>query len=195
MIPCAYLFGVLCILCFYTLLDVKYQLNSTASTIFLPTMILNVCWRFQRKLNFVFLLLIGHILSTYGQGYFPKLVDLAQLKPITSTSTCGATSSKYCQSTVRQTSLQTCVAETCKFDCCTDCGSSKPVPSDLAEPSNKFGVIQDGDPRNGTIIRSFRFQGDSYIQPRSVPSINYVNPGFTISVWIKQKKGNKGYVS
>ena len=165
-----------------------YQLNSTAST----TMILNVRCRFQRKLIFVFLLFICHILSTYGQGYFPKLVDLAELKPITSTSTCGATSSKYCQSSTRQTSLQTCFQETCKFDCCEDCGSSKPVPSDLAERSNKFGVTQDGDPRNGTIIRSFRFQGDSYIQPLRVPTIDYVNLGFTISVWIKQKKGNKG---
>ena len=166
--------------------------HSTASTIFLPTMILNVCWRFQRKLNFVFLLFICHILSTYGQGYFPKLVDLAELKPITSTSTCGATTSKYCGSSARQTSLQTCFEETCKFGCCANCGSSKPVPSDLAERSNKVGVTQDGDPRNGTIIRSFRFQGDSHIQPLRVPTIDYVNPGFTISVWIKQKKGNKG---
>ena len=155
-------------------------------------MILNVCCRFQKKLNFVFLLFICHILSTYGQGYFPKLVDLAELKPITATSTCGETSSKYCKSTSRQTSLQTCSEETCKFDCCADCGSSKPVPFDLAQTSNKFNVMQDGDPRNGTIIRSFRFQGDSYIQPLRVPAINYVNPGFTISVWIKQKKGNKG---
>ena len=155
-------------------------------------MILNVCCRFQKKLNFVLLLFFCHILSTYGQGYFPKLVDLSELKPITSTSTCGATSSKYCQSTTTQTSLQTCFEQMCKFDCCTDCGTSKPVPSDLAERSNKFGVMQDGDPRNGTIVRSLRFQGDSYIQPLRVPSINYMNPGFTISVWIKQKKGNKG---
>lgn len=159
---------------------------------FLPTMVLNVRWRFQKKLNFVFLLFIWHISSTYGQGYFPKLVDLAELKPITSTSTCGSTTSKYCESSIRQTSLQTCVEQTCKFDCCANCGSSKPVPSDLAEFSDKFGVTQDGDPRNGTIVRSFRFQGDSHIRPLRVPAINYVNPGFTISVWIKQKKGNKG---
>ena len=153
---------------------------------------LNVHWKFQRKLDFVFLLFVWYISLTYGQGYFPKLVDLAELKPITSTSTCGATSSKYCQSSIRQTSLQTCFEQTCKFDCCEDCGSSKPVPSDLALISDKVGVTQDGDPRNGTIVRSFRFQGDSYILPRRVPAINYVNPGFTISVWIKQKKGNKG---
>ena len=155
-------------------------------------MVLNIRWKFQRKLNFIFLLFVWNISSTYGQGFFPKLVDLAELKPITSTSTCGATSSKYCESSIRQTSLQTCTEQTCKFDCCANCGSSKPVPSDLAQFSNKFRVTQDGDPRNGSIVRSFRFQGDSYIQPLRVPAINYVTKGFTISVWIKQKKGNKG---
>ena len=163
-----------------------------ASTTFLPTMVLDVRWRFQRKLKLIFLLFIWHISSTHSQGFFPGLVDLAELKPITSTSTCGSTTSKYCQSTTGQSSLQTCTEETCKFDCCVDCGSSKPVPSDLGQDSNKFGVTQDGDPRNGTIIRSFRFQGDSQIQPRRIPAINYTKPGFTISVWIKQKKGNKG---
>ena len=155
-------------------------------------MVLNIRWKFQRKLNFVFLLFVWNISSTYGQGFFPKLVDLAELKPITSTSTCGATSSKYCESSIRQTSLQTCTEQTCKFDCCANCGSRKPVPLDLAQFSNKIGVTQDGDPRNGSIVRSFRFQGDSYIQPLRVPVINYVTKGFTISAWIKQKKGNKG---
>lgn len=164
----------------------------TASTLLLPTMGLNTRWKFQRKLMYVFLLLVWHLSSTKSAGYFPKLVDLAVLKPITSTSTCGETSSKYCQSLSRATSLQTCVEKTCKFDCCTNCGSARPVAIDLAQSSNKVRVIQDGDPRNGSIVRSFRFQGDSYIQPLRMPTINYVDPGFTISVWIKQKQGNKG---
>jgi len=155
-------------------------------------MVLNIRWKFQRKLNFVILLFVWNNSSTYGQGFFPKLVDLAELKPITSTSTCGATSSQYCESSIRQTSLQTCTEQTCKFDCCANCGSSKPVPSDLAQFSNKFGVTQDGDPRNGSIVRSFRFQDNSYIQPLRVPAINYVTKGFTVSAWIKQRKGNKG---
>lgn len=152
----------------------------------------NFRWKLEKKLLHVFILLIWNLSSTYGQGYFPKLVDLAVLKPITSTSTCGATASKYCQSLTTQESLQTCVEKTCEFACCTDCGAAKPVPTDLAQFSNKIRVTQDGDPRNGSIVRSFRFQGDSYIQPIRLPSINYVNPGFTISVWIKQKAGNNG---
>lgn len=154
---------------------------------------LNVRWKFQRKLIYVFLLSLWHLLSTNGQGYFPRLVDLAELKPITSSSTCGnGAGSNYCQSSTKQELLQTCFLQTCKFACCADCGSSKPVPSDLAEFSNKVRVTQDGDPRNGSIVRSFRFQGDSYIQPLRIQNINYVKPGFTINVWIKQKQGNKG---
>ena len=154
---------------------------------------LNVRWKFQKKLIFVFLIFLWHLSSTYGQGYFPTLVDLAELKPITSTSTCGSTASQYCQSSTKQAFLQTCFAQTCKFACCADCGSSKPVPSDLAKFSNKVRVTQDGDPRNGSVLKSFRFQGDSYIQPLyRIQPINYVKPGFTISVWIKQKQGNKG---
>ena len=153
---------------------------------------LNVRWKLQRKLICVFLLFLSHLTSTNGQGYFPKLVDLAEQKPITSTSTCGATASQYCQSSTNQVYLQTCFQQTCKFDCCADCGSSKPSPLDLAEFSNKIRVTQDGDPRNSSIVSSFRFQGDSYIQPLRIPPINYVKPGFTISVWIKQKQGNKG---
>ena len=151
-----------------------------------------VRWKLERKFLYIYILLIWNLSSTYGQGYFPKLEDLAVLKPITSSSTCGATSSKYCQSLAKQTSLTTCVEKNCEFACCTNCGSAKPVPTDLALTSNKVGVTQDGDPRNGTIVRSFRFQGNSYLRPLRVPFIDFQNPGFTISVWIKQKAGNKG---
>ena len=144
------------------------------------------------KLFNVLLLIFSHLSSTYGQGYFPKLEDLAVLKPITSSSTCGATSSKYCQSLTKQTSLTNCVEKNCEFACCTNCSSAKPVPTDLAQTSNEVGVTQDGDPRNGTIVRSFRFQGNSSLQPLWIPFIDFQNPGFTISVWIKQKAGNKG---
>ena len=131
-------------------------------------------------------------LHAYGNNYFPRLLDLAELKPISSSSTCGATPSKYCQSTSRQTSLQTCVENTCEFRCCANCGSIKPVATDLAQISSNTAVTQDGDPRNGSSVNSYRFQGNSYIQPLRIPGVSYVNPGFTISVWIKQKAGNKG---
>ena len=149
---------------------------------------------FQWKLFIFILLSVWHLPSTSGQakGYFPNLVDLAVLKPISSSSTCGATSSRYCQSSTRASSLQICEERTCKFDCCSSCGDSKPVARDLAEFSSKQGVTQDGDPRNGSNVSSFRFQGNSYISPLRVPSITYVNPGFTVSVWIKQKARNKG---
>ena len=147
---------------------------------------------FHWKLFIFILLSVWHLPSTSGQGYFPNLVDLAVLKPISSSSTCGETSSKYCQSSTRASSLQICEERTCKFGCCSSCGNSKPVAGDLAEFSSKQGVTQDGDPRNGSNVSSFRFQGNSVILPRRVPSINYVNPGFTVSVWIKQKARNKG---
>ena len=147
---------------------------------------------FHWKLFIFILLSVWHLPSTSGQGYFPNLVDLAVLKPINSSSTCGATSTKYCQSSTRASSLQICDNRTCKFDCCSSCGDSKPVAKDLAGFSSKQGVTQDGDPRNGSSVSSFRFQGNSYILPLRVPAINYVNPGFTVSVWIKQKAGNKG---
>ena len=156
------------------------------------TLLANFHWRVKMKLMNVLMLIFSNLSSTYSQGYFPKLEDLAVLKPITSSSTCGATSSKYCQSLAKQTSLTNCVEKNCEFACCTNCGSAKPVPTDFALASNKVGVTQDGDPRNGTIVRSFRFQGNSYLQPLRVPFIDFQNPGFTISVWIKQKAGNKG---
>ena len=139
-----------------------------------------------------FLLFIWQPPSSYGQGFFPNLVDLAVLKPISSSSTCGTTSSKYCQSLTTQSSLQSCEEKTCKFDCLANCCSSKPVGRDLTQFSIKSGVTQDGDPRNGSSVNSFRFQGNAYIQPQRIPGVNYVNPGFTVSVWIKQKSRNKG---
>ena len=155
-------------------------------------MSLNCRCKCQREFLILFLLFIWHSPSSYGKGFFPNLVDLAVLKPVSSSSTCGATSSKYCQSSTRQSSLPTCEEKTCKFDCCANCGSSKPVGRVLAQFSIKSGVTQDGDPRNGSSINSFRFQGNAYIQPQRIPGVNYINPGFTVSVWIKQKARNKG---
>ena len=146
----------------------------------------------QWQLLSLFMLLLWNLPFLYGQGYFPNLVDLAILKPVSSSSTCGATSSTYCQSSPRSSSLQTCTQKTCKLGCCTNCGSSKEVATDLAQFSTKAGVTQDGDPRNGSSVNSFRFQGNSHIQSLRIPSVTYVNPGFTVSVWIKQKAGNKG---
>ena len=153
--------------------------------------------RWNLQWQFFTLILLWHPIYLHGQGYFPKLVDFAELKPIRSTSTCGATSSKYCQSTTRLTSLQTCVEKTCEFRCCANCSSTKPVATDLAQfYSGSTGVTQDGAARNGSSVNSYRFQGNSYIhpfiQPVRIPGVNYENSGFTISVWLKQKAGNKG---
>ena len=155
---------------------------------------LNSCYKYQWQWKFftLIMLFIWHPISLHGNNYFPKLVDLAELKPISSSSTCGATSSKYCQSSSKQSSLQTCVEKTCEFRCCANCASTKPVATDLAQVSSNTGVTQDGDPRNGSSVNSYRFQGNSFIQPFRIPGVNYENPGFTISVWIKQKAGNKG---
>ena len=156
---------------------------------------LNSCYKcqWQWQVFILIILFVWHPISLHGQGYFPKLVDLAELKPISSSSTCGGTSSKYCQSTTRLTSLQTCVEKTCEFQCCANCASTKPVATDLAQfYSGSTGVTQDGAPRNGSSVNSYRFQGNSYIQPVRIPGVNYENTGFTISVWIKQKAGNKG---
>ena len=155
-------------------------------------MSLNSCRKWQWLWQVFTLIMLWHPITLRGNNYFPKFVDLAELKPISSSSTCGATSSKYCQSSSKQSSLQTCVEKTCEFRCCANCASTKPVATDLAQVSSNTSVTQDGDPRNGSSVNSYRFQGNSYIQPFRIPGVTYVNPGFTISVWIKQKAGNKG---
>lgn len=153
---------------------------------------LNCPCKYQCQFLTFTLLFLWNPLSSHGQGLFPDLVDLAFLKPVNASSTCGATSSQYCQSLKNPTSLQTCVVKTCKFDCCANCGSSKPVPTDLAARSTSQSVTQDGNPRNGSTVNSYRFQGNSYIQPGRLPGVTYANPGFSISVWIKQRAGNRG---
>ena len=179
--------------CIRRYLGVKYQLNLRPQSIEISIMSSNCRCKSQWELLFLFLLFIWHLPSACGQlGYFPNLVDLAVLKPVSSSSTCGATSSKYCRSTTRSSSLQTCEEKTCKFACCSNCGTTKPTATDLAKFSSRLGVTQDGDPRNGSSVSSFRFQGNAVIIPARLPSVNYVFPGFTVSVWIKQKAGNKG---
>ena len=144
-------------------------------------------WNLQWQ--FFTLIMLWHSSSLHGQGYFPKLVDLAELKPISSSSTCGATSSKYCQSTTRLTSLQTCVEKTCEFRCCAKCASTKPVATDLAQfYSGSTGVTQDSAPRNGSSVNSLSISRKFLYTTCK----DYKNTGFTISVWIKQKAGNKG---
>ena len=142
------------------------------------------------------LLFLWHQTLTYGQsgqpGYFPNLEDLAPFKPVRSSSTCGATATDYCRSSKSPASLQTCFINTCVFGCCANCGSSKPDALDLVKSSLNQSVTQDGEPRNGSSVNSYRFQGNSYIQALRFPPVNYVNLGFTISVWIKQKAGNRG---
>ena len=139
------------------------------------------------------LLCLSYQPVTYCQrGYFPDLRDLSALKPITSSSTCGAQAVDYCQSFRSSSSLQNCSLSTCEFACCPSCGSSKPVPTDLVQSSLNRGVRQDGEPRNGSSVNSYRFQGNSYLQPLRVPSVDHVRTGFTLSVWIKQRTGNRG---
>ena len=98
----------------------------------------------------------------------------------------------YCQSFRSNGSLQTCFISTCEFACCPSCGSSKPVPTDLVQNSLNRGVVRDGEPRNGSSDNSYRFQGNSYIRPLRVRTVDYVRTGFTLSVWIKQKARNRG---
>ncbi|XP_067031738.1 usherin-like isoform X1 [Acropora muricata] len=153
-------------------------------------------YRFKDQGYFLWILLfLWHQPVTYCQrGYFPDLRDLSALKPITSSSTCGAQAMVYCQSFRSNSSLRTCFVSTCEFACCSSCGSSKPVPTDLAQNSVNQRVLQDGEPRNGSSVNSYRFQGNSYLQPLRVPSVDYVRTGFTLSVWIKQRAGNRGTI-
>ena len=152
-------------------------------------------YRFKDQGYFLWILLfLWHQPVTYCQrGYFPDLRDLSALKPITSSSTCGATAMDYCQSFRQNSTLRTCVVGTCEFACCPSCGSSKPVPTDLAQNSLNQRVLQDGEPRNGSSVNSYRFQGNSYLQPLILGIVlDYVRTGVTLSVWMKQKAGNRG---
>ena len=151
-------------------------------------------YRFKDQGYFLWIILfLWHQPVTYCQrGYFPDLRDLSALKPITSSSTCGAEAMRYCQSFGSNSSLQTCFVSTCEFACCPSCGSSKPVPTDLVQSSLNRGVRQDGEARNGSSVNSYRFQGNSYLQPLRVPLVDYVRTGFTLSLWIKQRAGNQG---
>ena len=131
-------------------------------------------------------------LSTRSKGIFPALEDLAQLKPIVSTSTCGTPSSKYCGS-LGSNSISQCQENTCEFACCRNCHSSTPSHKDLGV-GRKTG-IQDGESRNGSQSpASLKFQKSqsSRILPQMLPSVDYAVSGFTISVWMKQDAGNNG---
>ena len=151
---------------------------------------LNYHSEFQWKHQWTIALIVLNLPLTHA-NLFPDVEDLSKLKPISSSSTCGETASKYCKSSDRESSLNICSEETCKFDCCADCGSKKPSPSNLVNPANIHNIQRD-ESRPNSSDRSYGFHGNSYIQPLRVPSIDYVNKGFTISVWIKQTAGNRG---
>ena len=152
-------------------------------------------YRFKDQRYFLwFLLFLWHQPVTYCQkSYFPELRDLSALKPIISSSTCGATAMDYCQSFRSNGSLQTCFLSTCEFACCPNCGSSQPVPTNLVQNYSNQSVVRDGEPRNGSSANSYRFQGNSYLKPILKGIwLDYVRTGVTLSVWIKQKAGNRG---
>jgi len=153
-------------------------------------------YRFKNQGYFLWIVLfLWHQPVIYCQrGHFPDLRDLSALKPIISSSTCGATEMDYCRSFRSNNSLQTCFNSTCKFACCSRCGSSKPLSTDLGRFSLPSGVRRD-EPRNGSSVKSYRFQGNSYLQPLSVGIVlDYVRTGVTLSVWMKQKAGNRGTI-
>ena len=137
------------------------------------------------------LLFLWHQPVTYQKGYFPDLSDLSALKPVISSSTCGATEMDYCLSFRSNNSLQTCSNSTCQFACCLGCGTSKPLSIDLATISSTSGIAS-GEPRNGSSVNSYRFQGNSYLQPFIAIVLDYLRIGVTLSVWMKQKAGNRG---
>ena len=98
----------------------------------------------------------------------------------------------YCRSFRSNNSLQTCYNSTCQFACCWRCGSSKPLSTDLGKVSLTSGVAN-GEARNGSGVNSYRFQGNSYLQPLLIGIVlDYVRTGVTLSVWMKQKGGNRG---
>ena len=149
--------------------------------------------RSEAKTGFILLLvftLCGQLV--YGAGYFPELIDLAALKPITASSTCGSTSSRYCTSGTSSSSVQVCQEKTCKLGCCGACGSKTPARYDLGQ-GTRTG-IENGSPRNGSSVASFRFPPGrrSWIRPSDIPFIEYVSKGLSVSVWTKQVSGNKG---
>ena len=151
-------------------------------------------YRFKDQGYFLWIVLfLWHQPVIYCQrGHFPNLRDLSALKPITSSSTCGATAMDYCRSFRSNNSLQTCSNSTCTFACCSRCGSSKPLSTDLGRFSLTSGV-RNGEPRNGSSVNSYRFQGNSYLQPLILGIVlDYVRTGVTLSVWMKQKAGNRG---
>ncbi|EDO46757.1 predicted protein [Nematostella vectensis] len=128
-------------------------------------------------------------------GLFPDLLDLAEFKPITASSICGLNgATRLCKSSEKASSVQVCEENTCEFECCANCNNSKPIPSNIGENSRGNVIPPDGEPRNGSSDPSFVFEASSssYLQPRSVPYIDYVSLGFTLSLWMKQKAGNKG---
>ena len=140
-------------------------------------------------LRYICVLLLSFPLATDCQGLFPSLADLAKLKPITSSSTCGTPASRFC-SAIGSNSIAQCQEETCEFACCSTCGSRTPVYKDLGV-GGRFGVT-DGPPRNGSVKPSLDFGPNSRIIPQMLPSVNYAATGFTISVWIKQDPNNNG---
>lgn len=125
-------------------------------------------------------------------SYFPTLRDLAQKSSIRSSSTCGQTSSKYCDAS--SLSSRTCTEKVCHYGCCSTCTSSTPSSHNLGASSNTLYEIYSGEPRPGKTSHSLGFDSlkDSKIEVRRLPSIDHKNKGFTICVWVNQSHGNTG---
>ena len=125
--------------------------------------------------------------------YFPQLQDVALGSKIRSSSTCGKTSSKYCDATSLGPSI-TCTEKECKLGCCPTCTSSGPTTNDLQGPGNRRYNIFNGQPRPGRTDSSLGFNSrqNSKISVLRISNIDHETDGFSISVWVNQTKGNTG---
>lgn len=125
-------------------------------------------------------------------GYFPKLIGLAKGSPINSSSTCGQTRTKYCDSSTLGAKI--CTQKDCHFDCCSTCSNSAPKSYNLEKPRSTLVGVFRGEPRPGKTKNSLGFdsRNGSKIAVRPLPTIDYKRKGFTISVWLNQSSGNTG---
>ena len=148
------------------------------------------------KSSLVVALFLLH-LTAAQTGLFPPTSDLAQNKPIESTSTCGSPSaSTYCQfSTDFSRSFSQCQTAVCNATC--PYGTTLPSLLDvLSGATVGSGVVRvnkrPGSPNSVRVALYFLGSTTSHVQPSiTIPTLS-PDPGFTITVWMFPLVGSQG---
>lgn len=146
--------------------------------------------------SLVFLLQTFRSLAGF-RGIYPPVTELSKFKSVQTSSTCGLNNvpMRYCVSSTSNQTVSTCTQFTCLFDCCTNCGKTKPPDLSMLT-GTQTQITPSSDLRPGSVAgsRSSSFAPGSSVSYGSLAASNVPKSGLSVAAWVKQQTGTTGYM-